>query len=156
MATTDNFSTDLGLPVVPELRNPPELFEELLKIYVALRNVAVQLDNNTADGELGNIVELTTSQLYAAIADIRKDVKHILLQLTLLNLTVNWGQPGELGEVNPNAATFTTLATTDKFGANGATPSGKVALPAAATDAATTQALANTLRGLAITFGLGV
>lgn len=46
-----------------------------------------------------------------------------------------------------------TDGTQPLFGVLGANPAARVTLPADATDAATTQALANALRGLAITFG---
>lgn len=48
------------------------------------------------------------------------------------------------------------LTATGKFGANGAVPLDRVELPAAATDAATTQSLANSMRSLLISFGLGL
>lgn len=54
-----------------------------------------------------------------------------------------------------DALTVRQLTVTQAFGCNGATPQTAITLPAAATDAASTQALANALRSLAISFGLG-
>ena len=75
-------------------------------------------------------------------------------------------------DVNSTNAAITTLTATDasigddltvvgdsllgRVGFNGNAASAKIALPIAAVDPATTMALSNSLRSLAITFGLGV
>lgn len=161
MANGNDFSFNLALPVVPDVKHPHELFEELTRIYTAIKILAVQLDSYTKEGQSGEEYEIATAQVSAQVTQLTEAVSQLSVQLELINFNVNWGQPGELGAVNPNAVTASTLAVTGdtslaaKFGANGSAPSAKIALPIAAVDAATTQALVNAIRTLLITFGLG-
>lgn len=71
-------------------------------------------------------------------------------------------EPGSLGyggaqtlSITGRLAISDYLAVAGAFGANGATPVGKRTLGAAATDPASTQALANNLRQALIDLGLG-
>lgn len=164
MATTGNYSTNIALPALPKVADPM-LFQELLQLYNAVRTVAVSLDNYTNEGKAISEVEIIALQLIAQTTELRREIFNLKEQLETPN-TVNWGQPGELGNITPNSAVFTKLTvegnsqlastTVSTFGANGVPASNKIELPAAATDAASTQALVNALRSALITFGLGV
>lgn len=161
MSTTVDNSIDLNLPVVPLVREPTEIFQELLRIYNAIRSLATGIDIYTSNGELELETQLILAQANAKIELINLQLKAFADELNTLCLTVSWGQPGEIGSNIPNAATFSKLnvtgdTTLTKFGANGKAASAAVVLPAVATDAASTQTLSNALRAAFITFGLGV
>lgn len=144
-------SIDLNLPSVPNTTDP-EVFEELLRIYNAIRSLAVKVDEYTLEGNLGVDAELTAAQTAAQLQSFKRELQQ--LSESLIPEIINWGHPGAIGATVPNTGKFTELTTT-KFGVGNAVASSPVALPAAATDPASTQALANALRSLAITFGLG-
>lgn len=157
-----NTSIDLNLPVVPSVTDP-DVFEELLRIYNAIRSLALGLDDYTQGGEGLVDIQISSAIELAQLLNLKKDIQ--ALSESLIPEVINWAQPGAIGSVNPNTGAFTTLSATDastladtttaKFGANGKAAASAVVLPAAATDPATTQALANAMRTLLINFGLG-
>jgi hypothetical protein len=148
-----SFSINLGLPVTPDVHDP-ELFAEALKIYNALRSLAIGIDDYTGGGNFVVELQLAADQPRSEIAQLRAEVAELRELLTTLG-AVNWAQPGAIGETTPNTVAATDLSASGKFGVNGVTPSGPVVLPANATDLASCQTLANALKGVALTFGLG-
>lgn len=148
MAMTE-YSIDLKLPVVPEVRDP-ELFNECMKIYNALRALAIGVDDYTESGDGVIEAELTAIAAVSEVAQLRSEVRELKEQLAAMQELVNWGQPGKLGDVTPNEVLASSFALAP------GPVSGTIALPAAAVDPATTMALANAIRAALITFKLGV
>lgn len=171
-----NTSVDLILPSTPNTLDP-ELFNQLLIIYNAIRSLALGLDDYTEAGDLNIHLHLAAAINAGQVSQLRQEIKELREEIS--HLTTNWGQPGEIGANIANvvnatdvnvAATVTTVdvktttisatgnasltdTTTGKLGVNGNSASGKLVLPANASDLTTVIALANALKNLTSTFG---
>jgi hypothetical protein len=158
-------SINLNLPATPHIADP-ELYEEFLRIYAAIKTLAVGLDDYTGGGTNVTDIQLDSIQLLALIVAIQVEVRKLTEAMMEQIAVVNWAQPGEIGDTTPNKITATELVvgtkatlpdtTVGRFGAGGKAASDPVNLPAAAIDAATTQSLVNSIRAALITKGLGV
>jgi hypothetical protein len=140
------------------------------ELQSGIDDTAAQIEQVAADFALGAMLPALVAELaaladqvaavhshFAALAELRKQVGQLELEAALQPA------PGPLG-----SAAFTSSSayapaggkgadwTAGKFGANGKTPQAAAALPAAATDLATAQALANALRLALINCGIGV
>lgn len=165
---TQSLSVDLALPAVPAIQDP-QLFEEALKIYNALRIVASALDDYTGQGTFTVELQISTAQVESQVVSLRSEVAELKEQLALVTSGVNWQQPGELGEITPNTVAATDLTattinggvtklgitTTTTFACNGKAAQASYALPASATDLPTVITLANALKTMAINNGIG-
>lgn len=174
-------SIDLNLPVTPNVLDP-EMFQELMIIYNAIRSLAVGIDDQTEAGELSIHMQLLAAIASSQITQLRRELSELREELE--GYKTNWGQPGELGNNIPNVVNATnvnaenvnvtsTVTTVDvktttlsatgnssltdttvkKLGVNGNSASGKLTLPANATDLPTAITLVNALKNLTSTFG---
>lgn len=77
MSASDYTTVNLGLPAVPESKNP-ELFQELVRVYNAIKILAQGVDNYTAEGTVTDSVSSVADQLEglidntAQLAELRK------------------------------------------------------------------------------------
>lgn len=70
-----NTTIDLGLPSVPTIKNPPELYAELLTIYNAIRAIAIGVDDYTLSGDLLDQIAEIQAALPVAIAVFKRGLK---------------------------------------------------------------------------------
>ncbi len=146
--TTSNFTVNVSLPVVPEV-NDEELFTEALKIYNAIRSLAIGLDDYTDSGELKIEIALIGAEIVGAVAPVIASVERIEydiitnnLQSQIINLTeqlqelklqidtlkylthIPWESPEAIGSDIPADITGVeilgkNITALEKFGCNG-------------------------------------
>lgn len=158
-----SFSVNLALPAIPDV-NHPELFQEALKIYNAIRSLAVGLDDYTGGGEINIELQINSDRSRTEIQALREEIAELKNLIATTSLKVNWGQPGVIGDTTPDQVIATQLksdsadlgtTSTGAFGANGMTPVGSYIFPAASTDPDSARALTNHIRAALILCGIG-
>ena len=184
MPQLPTFSIDVNLPVVPEVFDK-ELFVECLKIYNAIRSLAIGVDDYTDSGTLAITLGIGVDTALAEVNSLRNEVAELKDSISGLLDVVNWAQPGTIGSTEANTVDATTVTISDTLlveltsefkkkvvtledveigtelavlgavGFNGASPSPPITLPADATDLPSVITLANELKALTITFKLG-
>lgn len=151
MTISAQSTVNLGLPAVPESTDP-KLFQELVRVYNAIRILAQGLDEYTGNGTIITRVESTETNAESDLAQIITKFRQFKSELGNFVDT-----SADLYELKKQYRRYTvpTLTVTAGFGCNSKTPQTAVALPANATDLPTAITLVNAIKAALIANGIG-
>lgn len=113
MSTLDYTTVNLGLPAVPET-NDPKLFQELVRIYNAIKILAQGVDSYTSDGTVTDSVSNLADRLEslvdssAELAELKK--QYYRYTVPRLKVIGNFACNGKLPATPPTIADIAVTA----------------------------------------------